>query len=155
MNQQPNLASAQSRCEVRAPKPGDYDRMADLAGQLGYPSTRRQVRIRLDEMANSNHYAVYVAELPGGRIAGWIGMYVFRSVEQDSCAGISGLIVDQEVRSREIGKVLLGAAEEWARSQGCDAISVHTNVTRERAHRFYARNGYEHIKTQKYLRKSL
>jgi hypothetical protein len=83
MNQQPNLASAQSRCEVRAPKPGDYDRMADLAGQLGYPSTRRQVRIRLDEMANSNHYAVYVAELPGGRIAGWIGMYVFRSVEQD------------------------------------------------------------------------
>jgi GNAT superfamily N-acetyltransferase len=76
-------------------------------------------------------------------------------IEQDSCAGISGLIVDQEVRSREIGKVLLGAAEEWARSQGCDAISVHTNVTRERAHRFYARNGYEHIKTQKYLRKSL
>ena len=61
----------------------DYDRMADLAGQLGYPSTGRQVRIRLDEMANSNHYAVYVAELPGGRIAGWIGMYVFRSVEQD------------------------------------------------------------------------
>ncbi len=155
MKQQPDPASAQSRCEVRAPKPGDYDRMADLAGQLGYPSTGTQVRIRLDEMVNSNHYAVYVAELPGGRIAGWIGMCVFRSVEQDSCAGISGLIVDQEVRSCEIGKVLLGAAEEWARSQGCDAISVHTNVTRERAHRFYARNGYEHIKTQKYLRKSL
>ena len=155
MKQQADPASAQARCEIRAPKPGDCDRMADLAGQLGYPSTGTQVRIRLDEMANSNHCAVCVAELPGGRIAGWIGMYLFRSVEQDRCAGISGLVVDKEFRSCEIGKILLGAAEEWARKQGCDAISVHTNVTRERAHRFYARNGYEHIKTQKYLRKSL
>lgn len=155
MKEQPDPASAQSRCEVRTAGPGDYDRIADLAGQLGYPSTGTQVRIRLDEMVNSNHHAVYVAELPGGRIAGWIGMYVFHSVEQDRCAGISGLIVEQEVRSCEIGKVLLGAAEQWARSQGFNAISVHTNVTRERAHRFYARNGYEHIKTQKYLRKSL
>jgi GNAT superfamily N-acetyltransferase len=111
--------------------------------------------MRLDEMANSNQYAVYVAELPGGQIAGWIGVYMFRSVEQDSCAGISGLIVDRQIRSREIGRVLLGAAEEWARSQGCDAISVHSNVTRERAHRFYMRTGYEHIKTQKFLRKIL
>jgi GNAT superfamily N-acetyltransferase len=155
MKQEANPASAQSRCEIRAPKPSDYDKMADLAGQLGYSSTEKQVRIRLEEMSDSNYSAAYVAELSGGRIAGWIGMYVFRSVEQDRCAGISGLIVDQEVRSCEIGKVLLGAAEDWARSQGCNAISVHTNVTRERAHRFYERNGYEHIKTQKYLRKNL
>jgi len=150
-----NPAAAQSTCMVRPPEPRDYDKMADLAEQLGYPSTGKQVRMRLEEMAHSKQYAVYVAEPPGGQIAGWIGMYLFRSVEQDSCAGISGLIVDQQTRSREIGKVLLGAAEEWARSQGCDAISVHTNVTRERAHRFYAHNGYEQIKTQKYLRKTL
>jgi GNAT superfamily N-acetyltransferase len=155
MDQQSNLASTQSTCTVRAPKPGDYDKMAELAGQLGYPSTREQVRMRLEEMAKSNQYAAYIAELPGGQIAGWIGVYMFRSVEQDGRCGISGLIVDQKVRSREIGKVLLGAAEAWARSQGCDAISVHTNVIRERAHQFYTRNGYEHVKTQKYLCKSL
>jgi GNAT superfamily N-acetyltransferase len=155
MEQQINPAAAQSTCMVRPPEPGDYDKMADLAEQLGYPSTGKQVRMRLEEMANSKEYAVYVAELPGGHIAGWIGMYVFRSVEQDSCAGISGLIVDQRIRSREIGKVLLEAAEAWARCQGCAEISVHTNVTRERARRFYARNGYVHIKTQEYLRKTL
>ena len=142
-------------CRVRPPEPCDYDKMADLAEQLGYPSTAEHVRVRLDAMANSSHYAVYVAELPSGKIAGWIGLYVFRSVEQDSCAGISGLIVDQQIRGRAIGQLLLAAAEEWARRQGCDAISVHSNVTRERAHRFYSRSGYEHIKTQKYLRKSL
>ena len=155
MQEQLNCTSAQSTCSVRPPKRGDYDKMADLAEQLRYPSTGKQVRMRLDAMANSSHYAVYVAELPGGQIGGWIGLYVFRSVEQDSCAGISGLIIDQRFRSRGIGKVLLDAAEKWARSRGCNAISVHSNVTRERAHQFYARNGYEHIKTQKYLLKTL
>jgi GNAT superfamily N-acetyltransferase len=129
--------------------------MADLAEQLGYLSSAQQVRVRLEAMANSSQYGVYVAQLPGGQIGGWIGLYVFRSVEQDNCAGISGLIVDQQVRGRRIGKMLLDAAEEWARSQGCDAISVHSNVMRERAHRFYTNNGYGHIKTQKLLLKRL
>lgn len=155
MKQQPNPASVQSTWVVRLPKPGDYDRMAGLAAQLGYKCTGAEVRSRLDEMRNSNQYAVYVAELPGGQIAGWIGLYVFRSVEQDNCAGLSGLIIDQHSRSRGIGRVLLDAAEKWARSQGCNAISVHSNVMRERAHQFYKRNGYEHIKTQKYLLKTL
>ena len=150
-----NRTAAQSECSVRRPEAGDYEKMADLATQLHYPSTMKQIEMRLEAMANSSQYAVYVAELPGGQIAGWIGLYVFRSVEQDSCAGISGLVVDQESRSLGIGKTLLDAAVSWARSQGCDAISVHSNVIRERAHQFYVRNGYKHVKTQKYLVKTL
>jgi GNAT superfamily N-acetyltransferase len=152
---QPNRVLAQFVCTVRPPEPGDYDKMADLAGQLGYECTGKEVRARLDEMQDTNQYAVYVAVLPGGRIAGWIGVYLFRTVELDSSAEISGLVVDQQVRSRGIGKVLLDAAEEWARSHGCSAISVRANVMRDRAHRFYGNNGYEHIKTQKSFRKSL
>src|ERR1700736_1115963 len=119
---QPNRVLAQFVCAVRPPEPGDYDKMADLAGQLGYECTGKEVRARLDEMQDTNQYAVYVAVLPGGRIAGWIGVYLFRTVELDSSAEISGLVVDQQVRSRGIGKVLLDAAEEWARSHGCSAI---------------------------------
>ena len=116
MKQQLNLGSAQSGCAVRLPQLGDYDRMADLAGQLGYKCTGRDVRERLGEMQDSDQYLVYVAEFPGGEIAGWIGAYVFRSVETGSCAEISGLVLDREVRSRGIGKLLLDAVEEWARS---------------------------------------
>lgn len=155
MPEQLSRTSALSSCSVRSPRPGDYDKMADLAEQLGYPSTVQQIRIRLDAMASSSQYTVYVAQLPGGRIGGWIGLYVFRPVEQDNYAGISGLIVDQQVRGRGIGKALLDAAEEWARSQGCSEISVHSNVMRERAHRFYTNNGYGHIKTQKLFHKRL
>jgi GNAT superfamily N-acetyltransferase len=140
---------------VRAPAPGDYEKMADLATQLRYPSTDARIRARLEAMVDSDQYAVYVAGLPRGQIGGWIGLRILRSVEQDVCAQISGLVVDQPLRSQVPGTLLLEEAEKWARSHACGSISVHSNVDRERAHQFYMRNGYRHIKTQKYLLKSL
>jgi GNAT superfamily N-acetyltransferase len=129
--------------------------MADLAVQLGYECTGEEVQKRLSQMQDPRQYAVFVAELGEGRIAGWIGAYLFRSVETRSCAEISGLVVDQAIRSRGIGKILLDTAEGWARSNGCDTVSVRSNVKRDRAHRFYSNNGYEHAKTQKEFRKNL
>ena len=148
-------ASAQSTCTVRTPQLRDYKKMADLTGQLGYECTEEVVLARLGEMQDSSQYAVYVAELPGGQVAGWVGIYVFRSVATGSFAEISGLVVDQMVRSRGIGKMLLEAAEGWTRSLGFDDLSVRSNVKRARAHRFYKRNGYEHVKTQEEFRKIL
>ncbi len=155
MKLESNLASMRLACAVREPQLGDHERLADLAGQLGYPCTGIEVRNRLDGMQDPKQYATYVAELPAGQIAGWIGVYIFRSVALDSFAEISGLVVDQQIRSRGIGKALLDAAEQWARRQGCISIWVRSNVTRELAHRFYTHNGYDHVKTQKSLRKSL
>lgn len=142
-------------CSVRYPEPVDFSRMAELAGQLGYACTADQVRVRLSEIREANECSVYVAELAGGQIAGWIGVYLFRSVEMDKFAEISGLVVAEEHRSCGIGKILLRAAEEWARRRGCAVISVHSNVTRGRAHGFYQTNGYDWYKTQHLFRKSL
>lgn len=147
--------SEQSPCSVRSPEPADFDRMAELARQLGYPCTTDQVRARFSEIRDANDCTVYVADLPGGQIGGWIGIYLFRSVEMDKLVEISGLVVDEEHRSRGIGKVLLCAAEEWARKRGCAVISVHSNAIRERAHRFYQTNGYAWYKTQQLFRKFL
>jgi GNAT superfamily N-acetyltransferase len=137
MKQQTNVVSVQSTCAVRPAQPCDCEAMADLARQLGYECTGEEVRKRLRDMQNSNQYAVFVAELPGRQIAGWIGAFLFRSIETGSCVEINGLVVDESIRSRGIGKILLSAAEEWARSISFDVISVHSNVTRDRAHRFY------------------
>lgn len=144
-----------STCAVRPAQPCDCEAMADLAGQLGYKCTGEEVRKRLRDMQDSNQYAVFVAELSQRQIGGWIGAYLFRGIETGSCVEINGLVVDEGMRSRGIGKILLGAAEDWARSIGLDVISVHSNVTRDRAHRFYTKNGYAHVKTQKEFHKSL
>jgi GNAT superfamily N-acetyltransferase len=100
-------------------------------------------------------YGVFVAVLSQDEVVGWMGAYVFRSVELDPIAEISGLVVDETLRSRGVGKALLNAAEDWARSVGCAAISVHSNIVRDRAHHFYVNNRYELVKTQKVFRKSL
>lgn len=155
MKQKTEIVLTYSGCTVRLAQACDSDRIADLAGQLGYPSTGEEVRRRLSQMGDANQYAVFVAELPGGQIAGWIGVHIFRAVELNTAAEISGLVVDAGFRSCGIGKTLLDAAEEWSRRVGCSAVSVRSNVTRERAHRFYIANRYGHVKSQKEFHKKL
>jgi GNAT superfamily N-acetyltransferase len=155
MKQELKIVSIGSACAIRCARPCDCDAMAVLAGQLGYECTGEEVGKRINHMQDAEKYAVFVAELPLGQIAGWIGVYLFWTVETGRRAEINGLVVDQSIRSRGIGKILLDAAEEWARSIGCDAISVRSNVKRDRAHRFYTNNGYQHVKTQKEFHKSL
>lgn len=149
-----NMASLDA-CTVRPAQLRDSNAIACLAIQLGYECTETEVRKRLEEMKDPTQYGVFVAALPEIEVAGWLGIHVFRAVELENIAAISGLVVDQTVRSRGIGGSLLHAAEEWARVAGCDAISVNSNVTRDRAHRFYMNRGYELVKTQRIFRKSL
>jgi|SRR5579864_2256908 len=156
MSQDSKVSTLHSSCTIRQAQLYDCNAMAELALQLGYECAGEEVRDRLTQMQDLRHqYAVFVAELPGGQIAGWVGAYLFHSIEVESCAEISGLVVDQNLRSRGIGKILLDAAERWAIEIGCQTISVRSNVKRDRAHRFYSNNGYQHVKTQKEFRKVL
>jgi GNAT superfamily N-acetyltransferase len=140
---------------IRTPEAKDYARMAELAGQLGYAAGGEDIARRLGGMVESREHAVFVAELPGSEIAGWIGVFVYRCVETDMRAEVSGLVVDERRRSQGVGQRLLKQAEQWAREHGCNAIGLRSNVIRERAHAFYQREGYEHYKTQKAFRKKL
>ncbi len=76
-------------------------------------------------------------------------------LESDVRAEVNGLIVAEGQRSAGAGAKLLEAAEAWARRRGCRGMNVRSNVIRERAHKFYERQGYEHYKSQKAFRKPL
>ena len=129
--------------------------MAELAGQLGYPSNADDIARRLARLNMTGEHVVFVAQLADGTIAGWIGAFVYRCVEADARVEISGLVVDERFRSQSVGRLLLERAEAWSREKGLTATSLRSNVIRERAHAFYKRQGYEHIKTQKSFRKKL
>jgi GNAT superfamily N-acetyltransferase len=124
--------------KVRAAASSDAVRLAELATQLGYPSTAQDMRRRLPELAGESHF-VRVAEVDG-QVAGWIHAAEVVLLDSDSYVEIKALIVDAEARGRRIGEALVDAAELWAR---------------ERAHRFYARLGYEIQKTQRVFGKRL
>ena len=141
--------------KIRRAKRSDFAQIAELAGQLGYPSTTTQIAQRFRTLKPPAMHAVFVAELPTKALAGWTHVSITPRIESGQCAEINGLIVADGQRSLGAGARLLEAAESWSRKRGCKSMSVHSNVIRDRAHKFYERNGYEHHKTQKAFRKPL
>jgi GNAT superfamily N-acetyltransferase len=140
---------------IRPASMDDAPRLAALCGQLWYPTTVERVEQRLRHLQPDEQHCVYVAELPDNVVVGWIYVYLIRSLLDDPQAEIGGLIVDEGCRGQRIGERLLKQAEQWAGERGCCAISVHSNVIRKDAHRFYERLGYRVVKTQFALRRDL
>jgi 3-methyladenine DNA glycosylase AlkD/GNAT superfamily N-acetyltransferase len=141
--------------KIRRAGSSDAPQLAELSGQLGYPTTAAEIQKRLRNLKPASKNALFVAESPGGGIVGWAHVSVTHLVEVGTRAELNGLIVADGQRSLGAGARLLEAAEDWARKRGCPSISVRSNVIRERAHTFYERQGYEHYKTQKAFRKTL
>jgi GNAT superfamily N-acetyltransferase len=140
---------------VRRARTSDAAQLAELSGQLGYPTTSAEIIKRMRRLKPSSQNALFVADSPDAGVVGWAHVSVTHLVEVGTRAELNGLIVSESQRSRGAGARLIEAAEGWARKHGCPSMSVRSNVIRERAHRFYERQGYEHYKTQKAFRKAL
>jgi GNAT superfamily N-acetyltransferase len=140
---------------VRRVRASDAARIAELSGQLGYPTSEKEMKARLGDMLKDKDAACFVADSQKGGLVGWIHVSTTPLLEVERRAEVNGLVVDETARSHGAGAVLLAAAEKWARGKRCRSMSVRSNVLRERAHGFYLRNGYEHYKTQKAFRKEL
>jgi GNAT superfamily N-acetyltransferase len=141
--------------KIRRAKPTDAGQIAALSGQLGYPTTRKEMSARLRQALKHRNCACFLAETPEHGVIGWVHVSVTPLLEVARRAEVNGLVVDEQVRSQGAGWLLLEAAEQWARKMRCEGMSVRSNVIRERAHEFYLRHGYEHYKTQKAFRKKL
>jgi N-acetylglutamate synthase-like GNAT family acetyltransferase len=141
------------RAKVRIAKLADAERVAELSRQLGYPVTTKVMTTRLKSAMKMKDGACFVVETEDQGVIGWVHVSVTPLLEVEQRAEVNGLVVDENVRSRGAGGLLLEAAESWARKRGCAGMSVRSNVIRERAHGFYLKQGYEHYKTQKAFRK--
>ncbi|MEP6882576.1 MAG: GNAT family N-acetyltransferase [Dokdonella sp.] len=139
---------------VRSAREGDAAEIANLATQLGYPSTEADISRRLQSIQSSDGASVIVAEYGGGGVCGWIMVASVESLTAPTRAQVAGLIVDQARRGLGIGAALLQAAVNWARIKGYPEIRVHSNTTRERAHQFYEREEFTRLKTQVLFTKS-
>src|SRR5260370_36276945 len=130
--------------KIRRARVSDAPHLAALTGQLGYPATTAQIRKRLQGIKPASQNAVFVADSAKDGVIGWL--HVSRDVllESEIRAEVNGLVVAEGQRSLGAGARLLAAAEDWARKHGCKSMSGPSNVIRERAHKFYERNGFEH-----------
>ncbi len=148
--------SAALETTVRAMTLADAERVAALAGELGYPSTPAQVEARLCAIqGNIGTSQVFVAADPEGRAWGWVHVFGHQLMESEGQAEVGGLVVDSRARGRGIGTSLMAAAEAWAREGGFKLLSLRSNVIRAEAHRFYQNLGYSIVKSQYKFQKPL
>jgi ribosomal protein S18 acetylase RimI-like enzyme len=129
---------------LRAARPADSAAVAELLGELGYPSTPEQAAERIERIASDPTTWLVVAELDG-EIAGCGVLHVQNLVERDEPGvEVAGLVVGERFRRRGIGELLMQALEDEARVRGGKTMVLNTAHRRADAHAFYEALGYEH-----------
>ena len=139
---------------VRPPLPADAPTLAGLASELGYPTDPEAILGRLAALSPTDAAVMVATDRNDGPI-GWCHVELRRTLVEPLSALVVGLVVGEGHRSAGVGAALLVGAERWARARGCRRLVVATRITRERAHRFYAREGYVVDKTSYFLVKPL
>src|SRR2546429_6942170 len=120
--------------KIRRAKSADAPRLAELATELGYPSTSAELRQRLRRISPATQNAVFVAEAKDSGVVGWLHVSKQALHESDMRAEVNGLVVKEGHRSLGAGARLLGAAEDWARKHGCKRSEEHTSELQSRLH---------------------
>ena len=141
-----------STVHIRGMQAADAPTVANLLGQLGYPSEAASVPARLARMAGERLTLALVAERDGG-IAGLAAGQVVHAITNDEpLAFLMALVVEEGARGSGVGRALVAHVEDWARRAGARKLQVLTATYRDGAHRFYehlgyAKNGYRYVRT--------
>jgi GNAT superfamily N-acetyltransferase len=133
---------------IRNAQLGDAPAISNLSAQLGYPLTVGQAAANLSQIIDLPGHAVFVAEIPPGEVVGWLHVYGGLLLEMGRYAEIGGLVVAEDQRGQGVGAALVNSACRWARENGYQALWVHSNTIRQRAHHFYLKLGFVQWKTQ-------
>jgi len=141
-----------SKVLIRKATAADSNRITELCIQLGYKVLNTEIYERISKIIDNNQTALFVAEL-NGQAAGWIQVSIRSTLESGGLAEITGLVVDESVRGKGIGKSLVKKAEEWAKLKSYNTLRVRTNVKRTETHIFYKNIGFVEKKKQTVFQK--
>lgn len=130
------------KSRIRDAKPSDSKRIAELIGLLEHKIDEKTVRKNLGKLKKAGELPL-VATLDR-QVVGLCGVHAMLTVHRPAPVGrITVLVVAEEARNRNIGRMLVDAAENWSRKRGCRIIEVTSNDRRAGAHAFYRHLGYE------------
>ena len=77
-----------------------------------------------------------MAEREGGDIIAFAHVHETTTLMSDPRAELNAIVVDQSARGTGIGRALIKAAEEWARSRNLTNLRLGTRTTRTETHEF-------------------
>ncbi len=127
---------------IRAADQSDASDIAQLLGQLGYPSSSEQVAGRLVQVSASPADQVLVVEA-GGQLTAMASIHFMLYFHRgETLCKITSFVVKEGYRGQGIGSALLALIEQIARLQGCRRMELTSAEIRTAAHAFYEGKGY-------------
>lgn len=139
---------------IRPLRPSDVESAKGLLHQLDYDLSADDLARRIDRvLASKSHYAV-VAE-DGEKVVGLVHAYERPALEKPCEVVVQSLVVDSSLRKAGIGKILMAAAEAWARTRGLTHVVLHMREDRDDARAFYEHLGYRKVATSHLMRNAL
>lgn len=131
--------------EIRPARIEDAEAISRLMGQLtGHEVSPQTMEERIKLVSTSVVDSLYVCH-EDQNVIGVLGFRIRENLEESSRYGeISVIVVDQNVRRRGVGLLLIEFAERLAVEKGCIGTWLVSGFGRkEEAHRFYLDLGYQ------------
>ena len=127
---------------IRRAVAADAPRLAELLGQLGYPTDAASAAARLTRLLADSSTAVFVA-CRDSDVCGLATVQSHVALNRDApSVQLTLLVVADGLRGSGVGRALVSAAEDWTRRHGAGRLVVTTAAHRAGAHAFYERLGY-------------
>lgn len=113
---------------------------AEIEAEAAHPS----YLAAFDEIAAGTANTLFVAEIDG-RVVGTLQVALIPGLAHRGRkrAKLESVHVDPEQRGRGIGAVMVAFAVDFARRNGVGLVELTSQKSREAAHRFYRRLGFE------------
>lgn len=141
------------KVNIRAAKWEDTQAICNLLKQMGYPQPLALIQEKFEILHNDLKAEILVAE-EEDKVCGFLSLYFIPQIAlKGDFAKVCYLCVDENIRSKGVGHLLLQQAEQLARQRGCDRMELHSGEQRTLAHQFYLQEGY--VDAPKYFRKAL
>ena len=125
----------------------DWDEMLRMRLDLWPDSTAVDLKNEMPSwLKDESRLTVIVAERDGGGLAGFVeaGIRdVAEECETRDMGYVEGWYVDADVRLKGVGRLLVSAAEDWARSRGCVEMASDCLLENEVSLAAHLRLGYE------------
>lgn len=134
---------------IRQVSLADVSALLPLYEDLGYPTTRKVLSKRLENILSNPAYGCLVAE-ENEEILGFLGyVQLFFFEDEGSYFRILALSVRQASRRKGVATVLMNELKHEAGRKGAKALTLNSGlgVERQAAYRFYEKFGFAKVTT--------
>jgi len=131
---------------IRTPHPPEpyLAQIALLLQAEGLGADEDSIHRRMDVLSREDRILMAVER---DQLLGFAHLRITRDLTADEAAEVVSIVVRKNRRRRGIGRMLVTAAETWARQSGRARLLLRTDVVRTAAHAFYLALGYQETAT--------